>query len=72
MKVLLDWVSHALTGYYSKKLQFGGEIVEGLWSYLNDVLHSKKMQKLMEKGKIITIRFTIAQVKWFRSLFAPR
>ncbi|XP_078262049.1 unhealthy ribosome biogenesis protein 2 homolog isoform X2 [Rhinoraja longicauda] len=61
-QVLLDWVSHALTGYYSKKLQFGGEIVEGLWSYLNDVLHSKKLQKLMEKGKIITIRFTIAQI----------
>lgn len=36
--------------------------MEGLWSYLNDVLHSKKMQKLMEKGKIITIRFTIAQI----------
>ncbi|XP_051866991.1 unhealthy ribosome biogenesis protein 2 homolog [Pristis pectinata] len=61
-QVLLDWVSHALTGYYSKKLQFGGEIVEGLWSYLDDVLHSKKLQKLMEKGKVITIRFTIPQI----------
>uniref|UniRef100_UPI00398EE036 unhealthy ribosome biogenesis protein 2 homolog n=1 Tax=Pristiophorus japonicus TaxID=55135 RepID=UPI00398EE036 len=61
-QVLLDWVSHALTGYYSKKLQFGDEIVEGLWTYLDDILHSKKLQKLIEKGKIITIRFTIAQI----------
>ncbi|XP_069788436.1 unhealthy ribosome biogenesis protein 2 homolog isoform X2 [Narcine bancroftii] len=61
-QVLLDWVSHALTGYYSKKLQFGAEIVEGLWSYLDDVLHSKKLRKLLEKGKIITIRFTMVQI----------
>ncbi|XP_067900524.1 unhealthy ribosome biogenesis protein 2 homolog [Heterodontus francisci] len=61
-QVLLDWVSHALTGYYSKKLQLGDEIVEGLWIYLNDILHSKKLQKLIEKGKIITIRVTIAQI----------
>ncbi|XP_067845489.1 unhealthy ribosome biogenesis protein 2 homolog [Heptranchias perlo] len=61
-QVLLDWVSHALTGYYSKKLQFGDEIVEGLWTYLDDILHSKKLQKMIEKGKIITIRFTVAQI----------
>ncbi|XP_072121694.1 unhealthy ribosome biogenesis protein 2 homolog [Mobula birostris] len=61
-QVLLDWVSHALTGYYSKKLHFGAEIVEGLWSYLDDILHSNSVQKLMEKGKIITIRFSIPQI----------
>ncbi|XP_059842290.1 unhealthy ribosome biogenesis protein 2 homolog [Hypanus sabinus] len=61
-QVLLDWVSHALTGYYSKKLHFGAEIVEGLWSYLDEVLHSRKVQKLMEKGKTITIRFSIPQI----------
>ncbi|XP_078086421.1 unhealthy ribosome biogenesis protein 2 homolog [Mustelus asterias] len=61
-QVLMDWVNHTLTGYYSKKLRFGDEIVEGLWIYLNDILHSKKLQKLTQQGKIITIRATIAQM----------
>ncbi|XP_041038667.1 unhealthy ribosome biogenesis protein 2 homolog [Carcharodon carcharias] len=61
-QVLVDWVSHALTGYYSKKLLLEDEIVEGLWIYLDDILHSVKLQKLLEKGKIITIRATIAQI----------
>ncbi|XP_072437495.1 unhealthy ribosome biogenesis protein 2 homolog [Chiloscyllium punctatum] len=61
-QVLVDWVSRALTGYYSKKLQFGDEILEGLWIYLDDILHSKKLQKLIEKGKIITLHATIAQI----------
>ncbi|XP_048457265.1 unhealthy ribosome biogenesis protein 2 homolog isoform X2 [Rhincodon typus] len=61
-QVLMDWVSRALTGYYSKKLQFGDDILEGLWTYLDDILHSKKLQKLIEKGKIITLHATIAQI----------
>ncbi|XP_078412704.1 unhealthy ribosome biogenesis protein 2 homolog [Cetorhinus maximus] len=61
-QVLVDWVSHALTGYYSKKLLLEDQIVEGLWIYLDDILHSVKLQKLIEKGKIITIRATIAQI----------
>ncbi|XP_072361501.1 unhealthy ribosome biogenesis protein 2 homolog isoform X2 [Scyliorhinus torazame] len=61
-QVLVDWTSHALTAYYSKKLQFGDEIVEGLWIYLDDILHSKNLQKLIAKRKIITIRATIAQI----------
>ncbi|XP_059504342.1 unhealthy ribosome biogenesis protein 2 homolog isoform X2 [Stegostoma tigrinum] len=61
-QILMDWVCRALSGYYSKKPQFGDDILEGLWTYLDDILHSKKLQKLIEKGKIITLHATIAQI----------
>eukprot|EP00062_Callorhinchus_milii_P009743 gi/632953867/ref/XP_007892657.1/ PREDICTED: unhealthy ribosome biogenesis protein 2 homolog [Callorhinchus milii] len=60
-QVLLDWVSHTLTGYHSKKLVFGDEIVAGLWTYLDDILHSVKLQKLIKEGRVVNLRFTVAQ-----------
>ncbi|KAJ7342238.1 hypothetical protein JRQ81_009864 [Phrynocephalus forsythii] len=62
LKVLLDWVSHTLVSYYNKKLELPDEIVEKLWMYLDSILHSRKLQSLMKDGKMITLRFSIAQV----------
>ncbi|XP_074844757.1 unhealthy ribosome biogenesis protein 2 homolog [Carettochelys insculpta] len=61
-QVLLDWVSHALVSYYNKKLELEDEIVEKLWTYLDNVLHSRKLQNLLKDGKIINLSFSIAQV----------
>ncbi|XP_039604217.1 unhealthy ribosome biogenesis protein 2 homolog isoform X1 [Polypterus senegalus] len=60
-QVLLDWVSYSLSGYYSKKLDLEQDIIEGLWTYLEDMLYSSKLQNLFKKGKAVTLRFTLAQ-----------
>ncbi|XP_062980469.1 unhealthy ribosome biogenesis protein 2 homolog [Elgaria multicarinata webbii] len=61
-QVLLDWVSHTLVSCYNKKLELPDEIIEKLWMYLDSILHSRKLQSLFKDGKIITLRFSIAQV----------
>ncbi|XP_065258010.1 unhealthy ribosome biogenesis protein 2 homolog [Emys orbicularis] len=61
-QVLLDWVSHALVSYYNKKLELEDEIVEKLWTYLDNILHSRKLQNLLKDGKTINLSFLIAQV----------
>ncbi|XP_066472804.1 unhealthy ribosome biogenesis protein 2 homolog isoform X2 [Tiliqua scincoides] len=60
-QVLLDWVSHTLVSCY-KKLKLSDEIIEKLWLYLDNILHSRKLQNLFKDGKTITLRFSIAQV----------
>ncbi|XP_077202563.1 unhealthy ribosome biogenesis protein 2 homolog isoform X2 [Paroedura picta] len=61
-QVLLDWVSHTLVSCYNKKLELSDEIIEKLWTYLDNILRSKKLQSLLKDGKTITLRFSIAQV----------
>ncbi|XP_068795149.1 unhealthy ribosome biogenesis protein 2 homolog [Struthio camelus] len=61
-QVLLDWVSHTLVSYYSKKLELEDEVVEKLWTYLDNVIHSKRLQDLLKNGKTINLSFSIAQV----------
>ncbi|XP_066552614.1 unhealthy ribosome biogenesis protein 2 homolog isoform X2 [Amia ocellicauda] len=61
-QVLVDWVSHVLTGYYGKKLDLQQNLVEGLWAYLDDILHSKKLQNLLNQGKTLSLRFAVAQI----------
>ncbi|KAK9411769.1 unhealthy ribosome biogenesis protein 2 like [Crotalus adamanteus] len=61
-QVLLDWVSHSLVSCYNKKLELPDEIIEKLWIYLDGIIHSKKLQNLFKDGKMVTLRFTIAQV----------
>ncbi|XP_053154311.1 unhealthy ribosome biogenesis protein 2 homolog isoform X2 [Hemicordylus capensis] len=60
-QVLLDWVSHTLVSCY-KKLELPDEIIEKLWVYLDNILHSRKLQNILKDGKTITLRFSIAQV----------
>ncbi|NWX28107.1 URB2 protein, partial [Notiomystis cincta] len=61
-QVLLDWVSHALVSNYNKKLELEDEVVEKLWAYLDNVIHSKRLQDLLKSGKTIGLSFSIAQV----------
>ncbi|XP_010288251.1 PREDICTED: unhealthy ribosome biogenesis protein 2 homolog [Phaethon lepturus] len=61
-QVLLDWVSHALVSYYNKKPELEDEVVEKLWVYLDNVIHSKRLQNLLKSGKTIGLSFSVAQV----------
>ncbi|KAF4105750.1 unhealthy ribosome biogenesis protein 2 homolog [Onychostoma macrolepis] len=61
-QVLFDWTSHALTGFYNKKVDVPSEVVEGLWTYLDDILHSRKLHNVLSQGKTISLRLTLAQI----------
>uniref|UniRef100_A0A8C1UNY8 Uncharacterized protein n=1 Tax=Cyprinus carpio TaxID=7962 RepID=A0A8C1UNY8_CYPCA len=59
--VLFDWTSHALTCFYSKKVDIPSEVLEGLWAYLDEILHSRKLHNVLSQGKPISLRLTLAQ-----------
>ncbi|XP_068174508.1 unhealthy ribosome biogenesis protein 2 homolog [Antennarius striatus] len=61
-QVLLDWCTHALTGWYNQKVVFSQNVLEGLWFYLDDLLHSTKLHSLVKQGKTITLRLNMAQL----------
>uniref|UniRef100_A0AAY5EUJ1 Nucleolar 27S pre-rRNA processing Urb2/Npa2 C-terminal domain-containing protein n=1 Tax=Electrophorus electricus TaxID=8005 RepID=A0AAY5EUJ1_ELEEL len=60
-QVLFDWVSHALSCYYNKKVQVPLEVVEDLWTYLDEILHSKKLYNVLNQGKTITLNPSLAK-----------
>ncbi|CAL8243510.1 unnamed protein product [Lota lota] len=60
-QVLLDWTTHALTGFYNKKVEFSLSVLKGLWCYLDDLLHSKKLRSLLSQGKNITLKLNVKQ-----------
>ncbi|CAJ1048895.1 unhealthy ribosome biogenesis protein 2 homolog isoform X2 [Xyrichtys novacula] len=61
-QVLVDWCTHALTGWYNKKVEFPEKVLEGLWCYLDDLLHSRKLHSLLKQGKTISLRLNMAQL----------
>ncbi|XP_068446508.1 unhealthy ribosome biogenesis protein 2 homolog isoform X2 [Clinocottus analis] len=61
-QVLLDWCIHALTGRYNQKVEFSQNVLEGLWFYLDDLLHSRKLHSLLKQGKTISLRLNMAQL----------
>ncbi|XP_035507739.1 unhealthy ribosome biogenesis protein 2 homolog [Morone saxatilis] len=61
-QVLLDWCTHALTGWYNQKVEFSQNVLEGLWCYLDDLLHSRKLHSLLKQGKTISLRLNMAQL----------
>ncbi|XP_070763388.1 unhealthy ribosome biogenesis protein 2 homolog [Enoplosus armatus] len=61
-QVLLDWCTHALTGRYNQKVEFSQNVLEGLWCYLDDLLHSRKLHSLLKQGKTISLRLNMAQL----------
>ncbi|KAM7014674.1 unhealthy ribosome biogenesis protein 2 homolog [Tautogolabrus adspersus] len=61
-QVLLDWCTHALTGWYNRKVEFPEKVLEGLWCYLDDLLHSRKLHTLLKQGKTISLRLNMAQL----------
>ncbi|XP_074521935.1 unhealthy ribosome biogenesis protein 2 homolog [Halichoeres trimaculatus] len=61
-QVLLDWCTHALTGWYNQKVEFPEKVLEGLWCYFDDLLHSRKLHSLLKQGKTISLRLNMAQL----------
>ncbi|XP_033847626.1 unhealthy ribosome biogenesis protein 2 homolog [Periophthalmus magnuspinnatus] len=61
-QVLLDWCTHALTGWYKKKVDFPQNVLDGLWCYLDDLLHSRKLHSFLKQGKSISLRLNMAQL----------
>ncbi|KAG9484050.1 hypothetical protein GDO78_009772, partial [Eleutherodactylus coqui] len=59
---LLDWVSQTLVGCHTKKLILEEDVEQKFWIFLDNILHSKKLQSLLQKGKSLKLRFAIAQV----------
>lgn len=67
--MLLDWCTHALTGWYNQKVEFSQNVLEGLWCYLDDLLHSRKLHTLLKQGKTISLRLNMAQVSFATQIF---
>lgn len=61
-QVLLDWCTHALTGWYNKKVEFPQNVLESLWCYLDDLLHSRKLYSFLKQRKPISLRLNTAQL----------
>ncbi|MEQ2275360.1 hypothetical protein XENORESO_002543, partial [Xenotaenia resolanae] len=61
-QVLLDWCTHALTVWHSKKVVFSQDVLEGLWCYLDEVVHSRKLHLYVKEGKTVTLRLNMAQL----------
>ncbi|XP_029987076.1 unhealthy ribosome biogenesis protein 2 homolog [Sphaeramia orbicularis] len=61
-QVLLDWCTHALTGWYNKKVEFSQTVLDGLWCYLDDVIHSQKLHSLLKQSKTVSLRLNMAQL----------
>ncbi|XP_028999948.1 unhealthy ribosome biogenesis protein 2 homolog [Betta splendens] len=61
-QVLLDWCTHALTGWYHQKVEFSHHVLEGLWCYLDDLLHSRKLHLHLKQGRSISLRHSMAQL----------
>ncbi|XP_053359016.1 unhealthy ribosome biogenesis protein 2 homolog [Clarias gariepinus] len=59
---LFDWVARALSGYYSKKVEVSQEVLEGLWTYLTEILHSKKLCNVLRTGKTFKIHPAVPQI----------
>lgn len=62
LQLLVDWCTHALTGFYNGKVDFSQMVLEGLWGYLDDLLHSRKLHSFLKQGKTISLRLNVAQV----------
>lgn len=58
----MDWCSYALTGWYNKKVEFSPNVLESLWCYFDDLLHSKKLCSFLKNGKSISLRLNMAQL----------
>ncbi|XP_045439545.1 unhealthy ribosome biogenesis protein 2 homolog isoform X2 [Pipistrellus kuhlii] len=61
-QVLLDWARQSLVSFYKKKLELREDIVERLWVYIDNVLRSKKLQRLLKEGKTVTLQISLVKV----------
>ncbi|XP_076772154.1 unhealthy ribosome biogenesis protein 2 homolog isoform X2 [Arvicanthis niloticus] len=61
-QVLLDWARQSLVAFYKKKLELQEDIVERLWVYVDNILHSKKLQNLLKNGKTINLQISLVKI----------
>lgn len=62
IQVLLDWARQSLIAFYKKKLELKEDIVERLWIYIDNILHSTKLQDLLKNGKTINLQISLVKV----------
>lgn len=61
-QVLLDWARQTLVAFYNKKLELQEDIVERLWVYVDNILHSRKLQNLLKNGKTVNLQISLVKV----------
>ncbi|XP_063116091.1 unhealthy ribosome biogenesis protein 2 homolog isoform X2 [Cavia porcellus] len=61
-QVLLDWARQSLVAFYKKKLELKEEVVERLWIYVDNILHSRKLQNLLKNGKTINLQISLVKM----------
>ncbi|XP_062851707.1 unhealthy ribosome biogenesis protein 2 homolog [Trichomycterus rosablanca] len=68
---LFDWIARALSGYYNKKVELPQEILEDLWTYLKEILHSQHLCYVLSQGKTIALQPAVSQIINERILERP-
>lgn len=61
-QVLLDWARQSLVAFYKKKLELTEDVVERLWAYIDNILHSRKLQNLLKNGKTINLQISLIKI----------
>ncbi|KAM4828525.1 unhealthy ribosome biogenesis protein 2 homolog [Thomomys bottae] len=61
-QVLLDWAGQSLVAFYKKKLELKEDVVERLWIYVDNILHSRKLQSLLKKGKTVNLQVSLIKI----------
>ncbi|XP_048223792.1 unhealthy ribosome biogenesis protein 2 homolog [Perognathus longimembris pacificus] len=61
-QVLLDWASQSLVTFYKKKLELKEDVVERLWIYVDNIVHSRKLQSLLKKGKTVNLQVSLIKI----------
>lgn len=61
-QVLLDWAGQSLVAFYKKKLELKEDVVERLWIYIDNILHSKKLQNVLNNGKTINLQLSLVKI----------
>ncbi|KAI6052599.1 unhealthy ribosome biogenesis protein 2 homolog [Marmota monax] len=61
-QVLLDWARQSLVAFYKKKLELTEDVVERLWAYVDNILHSRKLQNLFKNGKTINLQISLVKI----------
>ncbi|KAM5144534.1 unhealthy ribosome biogenesis protein 2 homolog isoform 1-T1 [Callospermophilus lateralis] len=61
-QVLLDWARQSLVAFYKKKLELTEDVVERLWAYIDNILHSRKLQNLFKNGKTINLQISLVKI----------
>ncbi|XP_077005524.1 unhealthy ribosome biogenesis protein 2 homolog [Tamandua tetradactyla] len=61
-QVLLDWARQSLVAFYKKKLELKEDIVDRLWIYIDNILHSRKLQNFLKNGKTINLQISLVKI----------